>query len=157
MKITLSQPKRVVIQLIVVLVVGRPVHAQDPILPGTNLGLANVYDGVAGKSGFYYQSFVQAFETRAIYDQAGHKSLSPVKVNSLLDMNQFLYLTPIRVFGGSLGVTALIPLLLINSANKGGAAPTVNPGVFGDPLLGVAVQWTDRKLLGKSFSHRLEF
>ena len=146
----------IIIQALVVLVITSQVRAQDPVLPGTNLGLANVFDGVAGKPGFYYQSFVQAFQTLASYDEAGHKSPSSVKVNSLLEMNQFLYLSPLKVLGGNLGVTILVPLLQINSANKGGAAPTANPGVLGDPLLGVAVQWSDRRLLGKSFSHRLE-
>ncbi len=45
--------------------------AQDLPLPPTNLGLANVFDGIAGKPGFVYQGYAQLFQTRGIYNQHG--------------------------------------------------------------------------------------
>src|ERR1700753_3338174 len=69
------------------------VRGQNPVLPPTNLGLANFYDGLAGKPGFYLQGYGQVFQTRAFYDQAGKRSPSDLKVNSELVMNQLLYLS----------------------------------------------------------------
>jgi hypothetical protein len=133
------------------------VRAQDPVLPGTNLGLANVYDGFAGKPGFYFQGYAQAFHTSAFYDQAGNKSPSDLKINSILMMNQFLYLTPKKVLGGYLAFTVLVPFVQITSSSISSPAPSVNPGIIGDPIVGTAVQWSNRKLFGKQFAHRLEF
>jgi hypothetical protein len=149
--------KRMSLLLVLVTAVTVDVRAQDPVLPPTNLGLANVYDGVAGKPGFIFQSYSQVFQTRAFYDQAGRKSTSDLKVNSLLQLNQLVYLSPVKVLGGNLGFTVLVPIVQINSSSASGPAPTTNPAVLGDPLLGTAIQWSDRKLLGKPFSHRLEF
>jgi hypothetical protein len=149
--------KRISLQLLLVTAVTVNVRAQDPVLPPTNLGLANVFDGVAGKPGFVYMGYVQVFQTRAFYDQAGRKSPSDLKINSVLQLNQLLYLSPVKVLGGNLGFTVLVPIVQINSSSAGGPAPTTNPAVLGDPLVGTAVQWSDRKLLGKPFSHRLEF
>ena len=130
--------------------------AQDPALPPTNLGLANVFDGIAGKPGFVYQAYVQVFQTRGIYDAHGDKVHNTLKVNSLATLHQLIYLSNIRVFSGNLGFTAILPLAQVSASNTGGAAPSTNPGVLGDPILGTAVQWSDKKIFGKAFSHRTE-
>jgi hypothetical protein len=131
--------------------------AQDPGLPPTNLGLANVYDGVAGKPGFVYQGYTQYFQTRKLNDGMGNNSHSDLKVNSLLQMNQLIYLTPIKLLGGNLGLTVLVPIVQITTSNLAGTAPTVNPGVLGDIVQGTAIQWSDKKLFGRPFFHRVEF
>jgi hypothetical protein len=152
----LSDFKIIALLLILIIVGTAQVHAQDPVLPATNLGLSNVFDGIAGKPGFIFQSFTQAFQTRGYYDQAGMKTPSDVKVNSLLQMNQVIDLTPVRLLGGNLAFTILVPFVQINSSSASGQAPTANPAVFGDPIFGTAVQWSDRRLFGKPFSNRLE-
>jgi hypothetical protein len=133
------------------------VMAQDPGLPPTNLGLANVYDGVAGKPGFVYQGYAQFFQTRKLNDGTGNDTRSGLKVNSLLQMNQLIYLSPVKVLGGNLGFTVLVPIVQITSSNLTGPAPTVNPGVVGDIVEGTAIQWSDKKLFGLPFFHRVEF
>jgi len=45
-----------VLQTILFCIISFFVYAQAPTLPPTNLGLANVYDGVAGKAGFMIQN-----------------------------------------------------------------------------------------------------
>lgn len=132
------------------LVAPRHAFAQDPTLPPTNLGLANVYDGIAGKPGFLYQSYVQVFQTR------DNKPLTSLKVNSVATLHQLIYLSGIKVFSGNLGFTVILPVAQVNASNAGGVAPSVNPKVWGDPIFGTAVQWSDKKLFGKVFSHRTE-
>jgi hypothetical protein len=154
MKAVFSRPA---LQIALIIAVTANVYAQDPVLPPTNLGLANVYDGIAGKPGFVYQGYLQAFQTHAFYDQGGNRTSTDLKVNSLLQMNQLLYLSSLKVLGGNLGFTVLVPIVQISSTSATGSAPTTNPGVPGDPIEGTAIQWSDKKLFGKPFSHRLEF
>ena len=130
--------------------------AQDPALPPANLGLANVFDGIAGKPGFLYQGYVQVFQTRAIYDQHGNKAATALKVNSVVTLHQLIYLSKARVFNGNPGFTVILPIAQVNASNVPGAAPSANPKAWGDPILGMAVQWSDKELLGKTFSHRAE-
>lgn len=144
--------------LVLITAISTTVRAQDPVLPPTNLGLANFYDGFAGKPGsFFLQGYGQVFQTRAFYDQNGNKTPSDLKVNSELVMNQVIYLSKVKVLGGNLAFTVLVPIVQINASSVSGQSPKVNPGVLGDPDAGVAVQWSDRKLFGKPFQNRLEF
>lgn len=148
---------RLGLALATLLTTGTHAFAQDPVLPPTNLGLANLFDGVAGKPGFVYQGYVQAFQTRGMYNQHGDKAPTALKINSLVSIQQLIYLSNIKVLSGNLGFTVLLPIAQVSPANPGGAAPSANPKVWGDPVFGTAVQWSDRKLFGKAFSHRTEF
>ena len=148
---------RLALSVILVIAVTATVYAQDPVLPPTNLGLASVYDGVAGKPGLVFQGYLQAFQTRSLYGPNGANTPSDLKVNSVLQMDQVLYLAPIKVLDGNLGFTILIPIVQISASSVTTTAPATNPGVLGDPITGVAIQWSDKKLFGKPFSHRLEF
>ena len=130
--------------------------AQDPVLPATNLGLVNSFDGMVGKPGFVYQGYGQVFQTRKVVGDEGQSVSAGLKVNSLLQMNQFIYLTPAKFLGGNLAFTVLIPIVQISAANESGPAPLVNPGVLGDIVQGTAIQWSDRKLFNRPFSHRAE-
>lgn len=133
------------------------VRAQDPVLPPTNLGSANVFDGVAGKPGFVYQGFLQVFSTKGIYDPQGMKIPSDLRINSVVQISQLIYLSPVKVFDGNLAFTVLVPVVQIAASGPGAYSPAVNPKAFGDPILGTAVQWSDKKLFGLPFSHRAEF
>ncbi|BAV06916.1 protein involved in meta-pathway of phenol degradation [Filimonas lacunae] len=137
---------------------GKPhnAQAQDPTLPPTNLGLANVFDGIAGKPGFLYQGYAQLFQTRAIYDQNGHKAPTDLKINSLVTLHQFIYLSKIKVGSGNLGFTTIIPVAQVSASSTTGNAPSTNPKAWGDIITGTAIQWSDKKLFGKPFSHRTE-
>src|SRR5258708_22674925 len=137
-------------------VISSYLYAQAPALPPANLGLANIYDGVAGKPGFVYQGYGQIYQTNRIYNAEGDNTGSSLKVNSLLSLHQLIYLTPVKVWGGNLGFTVLLPIVKSTATNISGSAPSVNPGVLGDLVQGTAIQWNDRKLFGKSFWHRVE-
>ncbi len=130
--------------------------AQDPTLPPTNLGVVNVFDGMGGNPGFVYQGFVQIFQTKKVINDGGQDIHSDLKINSIVQINQIIYQTPLKVFGGILGFSVIIPIVQINASNSGGASPTVNPNVLGDITQSTAVQWLGKKLFGKPFSHRLD-
>lgn len=131
--------------------------AQDPVLPPTNLGMANIYDGMAGKPGLVFQGFTQVFQTRSMYDAHGKGQDSELKINSIVQLNQLIYLSPIKVLGGNLAFTVLAPMVQITSSEMGTSAPQVNPAIFGDLIQGTAIQWSDKELFGKKISHRAEF
>jgi hypothetical protein len=156
-KISIKKAMQVILFLALQFGVAGKVFAQDPTLPPTNLGLANVFDGIAGKPGFVYQGYAQVFQTQKITGDESQDLHSGLKVNSLLQMNQFIYLSPVKVIGGNLGFTVLIPVVQINASNTSGPTPSVNPGVLGDIVQGTAIQWSNKKLFGKPFSHRVEF
>ena len=149
--------KKIIMPFILMTVFTISVYAQDPILPPTNLGGANVYDGVAGKPGFIYQGFAQVFQTRSLYDQAGNKTNSPLKINTIVQTNQLIYMSPVKVFGGYLAFTVIVPVVQLSASGAGAATPTTNPAVLADIVQGTAIQWNDRKLFGKPFFHRAEF
>ncbi|MCF2443351.1 hypothetical protein L0657_05235 [Dyadobacter sp. CY345] len=106
--------------------------AQHPALPATNLGMANSLNGLAGKAGFIYQGYAQLFHTRKVVAGKGQSASPGLKVNSLLQMNQFIYLTPAKLFDGNLAFTVLVPIVQISASAENGHAPLVNPGVLGD-------------------------
>jgi len=142
--------------LLLLLVCYNSVSAQDPSLPPSNLGMVNVFDGIAGKPGFVYQGYAQVFQTRKVFGDRGQDRHSTLKVNSIVQINQIIYQTPVKVLGGELAFMVMIPVVQINASNANGPAPSVNPGVLGDLTQGTAVQWSGKKLFGKPFSHRLE-
>lgn len=127
-----------ILLLVILISATSRLFAQEPALPPTNLGLANVFDGIAGKPGFVYQGYVQVFQTRDPKD---------VTINSVVTLHQLIYLSKVRVLGGNLGFTIIVPVAQINAAG----GPTVNPKAWGDMIYGTAVQWS-----GKRFSHRAE-
>ncbi|WP_165758801.1 SphA family protein [Niastella yeongjuensis] len=131
--------------------------AQDPVLPPTNLGMANVYDGMAGKPGFIYQSYVQVFRAQNYYDQFGTKKQTDFKLHSLSNVQQLIYLSPVKLLGGTLAFTAIVPIVQLSATRTGGDRPLINSSVLGDIIEGTAIQWSDKKLFGKPFSHRAEF
>ncbi|MBL4676833.1 MAG: transporter [Mucilaginibacter sp.] len=132
------------------------VRAQDPVLPPTNLGSANIFDGFAGEPGFVYQTFAQSFMTRGLYNSRGEKLPTDLKVNSTLVMNQLIYMSKVKVLNGNLGFTLLIPAVQINASAPEGNAPSVNPNVLADPTWGTFIQWPKTTLFGKPIYQRTE-
>lgn len=132
-------------------------YGQDPVLPPTNLGLTNIYDGFAGKPGFVYVNYTQAYGTHQINDASGNDLHTDLKINSLLSLHQIIYLTSVKLLGGNLGFTVVVPIVNINATSESQQSPNVNPSMIGDILQGTSIQWSGKKLFGKAFSHRVEF
>ncbi|MCF2493453.1 hypothetical protein [Dyadobacter chenhuakuii] len=88
------------------------VTSQDPVLPAANLGMVNSFDGMVGKPGFVYQGYAQVFQTRKVVVGQGQAVSPDLKVNSLLQLNQFIYLTPLKLLGGNLAFTLYVHEML---------------------------------------------
>ncbi|AYB32067.1 SphA family protein [Chryseolinea soli] len=129
---------------------------QDPGLPATNLGLTNMLDAVPPGPGLFYMNHMQVYKTTSMRDARGSTLLTDLKVNSLLVMHQLAFISKTKVLGGNLGFTALLPIVKISATNSTGSVPSVNPGVFGDFIMGPVIQWFDKKLLNKALFHRAE-
>lgn len=131
------------------------VFAQDPALPATNLGLANMGDGLSPGPGLYYISYLQAYQTNRFRNSNGSTIGGAPAINSFLSMNQFIYESKIRLAEGNLGFTLLLPLVKI-SAQDPGKMIAVNPNLFGGLITGTFVQWSGKKLFNLPYSHRAE-
>lgn len=94
--------------IILLLVLSNRALAQDPTLPPTNLGMLNVFDGMGGKPGLVYQGYAQVFQTQKVIGARGQDLHSDLKVNSLVQISQFIYQTPVKVFGGEIN-SIIIP------------------------------------------------
>lgn len=132
------------------------VQAQDPVLPATNLGLTNMLDGTAPPPGFYYQNYTQVFKANRFYGPNGKKTNGDLKVNYLLSLHQFIYLSRIAVLHGNLEFTVMLPLVKLSATGTAEKLPNVNPGVVGDLTMGGGIQWSDKKLFNKGFWSRAE-
>jgi hypothetical protein len=131
-------------------------HAQDPVLPPSNLGLANYADGITPGAGIYYANFSQIFQSSSFRDADGDKIPTNLKINSYTTIHQFVYLSKIKILHGELGFTAFLPVVRITASNRDAVVPTVNSGVLGDAIVAPAIVWFDKKLFGKPLFHRLE-
>lgn len=130
--------------------------AQDPKLPPTNLGIINMQDGNPPPlTGWVLQQFVQSYQSGSTRNAYG-ESISGPKMSSLLSMTQLIYVSKIKVLGGNLDFTALLPVIRISANGNGGNVPSINSGSFGDIITGSAIQWFNKQLFGMRFSHRLE-
>lgn len=132
------------------------VFAQHPVLPATNLGLTNMLDGAAPAPGFYYQNYTQIYKANGFYRSNGKKSSGDLKVNYLLSLHQFIYLSRIPVLHGNLEFSVMLPLVKLSASGTAEKLPCVNPGVLGDITMGGGIQWSDKKLFNKGFWSRAE-
>ena len=128
--------------------------AQDPRLPPTNLGLSNMLDGSPPGTGWFFQEYVQNYQTLTNRGYSG-VDVGGEKINSLLSLSQLIYISKTKVAAGNLGFTILVPVVRL-SANGSGPAPTLNPNPLGDIIAGPFIQWFNKKLFDRPFSHRLE-
>ena len=130
--------------------------AQVPHLPATNLGLANIDDGITPGPGFYYVNFTQDYQGNSWKDGLGHNIPTNLRVNSYFTIHQFIYVSKVKVFSGYLTYTALIPIVRLSASDNSAPAPTVNPNVLGDIIFGPAIVWQNKHFLGMPLFHRAE-
>ncbi len=131
--------------------------AQDPSLPATNLGMANIQDGFSPGPGWYYLHYIQLYQPRRVADAYGNSLPGAVRVSSLLAMHQLIHETKIKVAGGNLAFSLLLPLVKLTATGDGKSVlPSVNPGVAGGLIFGPVIQWSNKRLLGLPYAHRAE-
>jgi len=143
--------------IIIVLLAGTHFHSfsQDPHLPPGNLGITNLQDGNAPAPGWFYLQYVQAYQPDKLKGPDGNTISGAPLINSLISMQQVVYISKKQIAGGNLGFTVIVPLVKLG-ADGTSHLPSVNPNPLGDVIAGPLVQWFNKKLFGMDFSHRLE-
>ncbi len=129
--------------------------AQDPALPSTNLGMANMQDGVSPGPGLYYVHYLQVYQPARVKGPGGNTIDHTTQVSSFLSMHQFIYESSVKVLNGHLAFSLLIPLVKLSASND--TKPVlVNPGVPGGLIFGPVIQWSNKTIFRLPYSHRAE-
>ena len=129
---------------------------------GINLGDTSFNDGFSRLSpGWVYQQYFQISHFNAITDASGNiiPASTNMNVNAIASINQLVYVTPYRLFGGSLGATALLPLVdLAATSGNSGFNLKANGFGLGDLTWGVFLQMPPILSGGRPiFTDRFEF
>ncbi|MDH1264276.1 transporter [Pseudomonas sp. GD03944] len=128
-----------------------PARATDLTLPGINLGGTSFEDG-AGGIGHAFQWTTSYTEASRLYDAEGDRR--DLKHHRALWVSRlhYLYTSPHMFLGGNLGGDVLLPL--IDMDMEIGPARLHKRGM-GNPVLGVYLQWLNRRLFDRPFASRL--
>ncbi len=131
--------------------------------PVVNLGYTSFLDGGPPSGpGFYFQNYFQYYATHRFNDNKGKRLPFPkTDLHVTADILQLIYLSKIKIFGASLGVSAVEPTVISARVNDGLPKPTLkSTSGFGDLTIGPALQFDPimrKKGKGPLFVHRLEF
>ncbi len=139
-------------------------HASSNEPAGINLGGSSFMDGFGRTDpGFVYQQYFQIEHYSAINNQNGQgvSMFQGTDINSVVSLNQFIYVSPLHLFGGALGVDALLPIVDLDAAfaPTSPAKLTANHGLaLGDLTWGPFLQMPPVIADGRPiFAQRLEF
>lgn len=94
-------------------------HASSNEPAGINLGGSSFMDGFGRTDpGFVYQQYFQIEHFSAINSENGQKltMFQGTDINSVVSLNQLIYVTPFHLLGGALGIDALLPVVDLNAA-----------------------------------------
>jgi len=121
------------------------VAAQVPTVSqpaGLNLGGTSFYDGFSGAPGWTWLSWVRNTSANAIKDNSGNNvpAFNSPKINSTSWANQLSYSSPTSIAGWHPGVTAILPLVALNSSFGPGASMTNGGTNLGDITVGAFMQ-----------------
>lgn len=128
-------------------------YSQRPL----NLGATTIFDGGGSPPGLLWMNYVQLVSAKKAADKDGRSIAGNGQFTALADLNQFFYLSPLKVGGANLAFNLIIPVSA--PAVKGTLGPvplSANTAGLGDPTFGLALQWNDTKLFGAPFFHRAE-
>lgn len=112
-------------------------HAQDPRLPGVNLGLTSIQSGVMKDPGWSYLQYFQVYESEKVPVNGGDGKINYERNSSVSSLHQVIFRTNLKILNGQLGGTALLSL----STRTATGAQTVNPNPIGDALAGPFLEW----------------
>lgn len=138
------------------------VQAQDPVnQPQGNYGLTSALDGSPPMPGLYYMGYA-SFYSGTLRDANGDK-ISPlpgkdIKVNAPLLVNQAVWITNKKAFGGNLFFDFLLPTVHLSLPDYDEAPVDLlgKNSVLADISVGLGVQWFNKKLFGLPYFHRPE-
>jgi hypothetical protein len=131
-------------------------------LPAINLGLTNILDGgpLRPKKGFYWQEFLQGYQSSELFDACGNELPVSPTINRWGLASQLFYQFEPQKFlaNASPGIGFSLPVALASTISCNRLGLTDSGAGLGDLRLGVYAQWPmlfhkDRPL----FVHRLAF
>ena len=112
-------------------------YAQDPRLPGVNLGLTSIQSGVMKAPGWSYLQYFQVYESEKVPVNGGDGKIIYERSSSVSSLHQVIFRINLKILNGQLGGTALLSL----STRTATGAQTVNPNPIGDALAGPFLEW----------------
>lgn len=130
---------------------------------GINLGGTSFFDGFGGtKPGFVYQQYFQYEHFNAVNDANGNPVpvFKGTSINAIISLNQLIYVTPIHLFGGTLGFTGLLPIVHLHTSFAADSPATLSAdnGALGDLTAGPFLQFPPVFRHGRPvFDMRFEF
>jgi hypothetical protein len=127
------------------------VYAQDPVVSSANLGLTNLQAGRTRPPGWYYTQYLQTFNASTRKGQNGLPLPGLNRTGSITAVQQIAYISTKTIAGGHPGFTLLFAAVKTDP----GKTLTVNPNPLSDLVAGPFIQWYDKRVLGKPFSHRV--
>ena len=142
--------------LLLVVLCNQHARAQVPPLPPGNLGLTNMQDGNAPGPGWYYMQYVQTYQANTTRDGNGDKIKNPAGISSVSALQQLVFISKMKIWGGNAGFTVIAPLVKVSAVSNSGPLPSINPNPFGDVVAGPLIQWFNKRLFGMKYGHRLE-
>jgi hypothetical protein len=132
--------------------------------PAVNLGNTSFNDAFGGLTpGWAFMQYDFYIGNNAVYGDNGKKIGEPVfnnqHVNVYVSLNQLIYVSPLHLFGGTLGATALLPITELNATSSTPAFVHLrsNGLGLGDATLGVFLQEPPIIMNGRPvFDYRFE-
>ncbi|MBT2560259.1 transporter [Pedobacter sp. ISL-68] len=131
------------------------IYAQDPAVSSANLGLTNMQAGRTRPPGWYYIQYLQTYNSNSRRDRSGRPIPGLSQTGSLAAIQQIAYISKKTIADGHLGFTVLFSAIKSDPGRGQEGTITVNPNPISDLVAGPFIQWYDKRLLGKPFSHRL--
>jgi hypothetical protein len=131
---------------------------------GIDIGGTSFMDGFGRTDpGFVYQQYSQIQHFDAINDENGRgiTTFQGTDITVVTSLNQFIYVSPLHLFGGSLGLDVLLPIVDINAAFDATSPSklTADRGLaLGDLTWGPFLQMPPVMANGRTvFAQRFEF
>lgn len=124
--------------------------------PPVNLSATTFMDGGAPQ-GFYYLNYAVLTEGRQAMDKNGDVISGDGRVNALVNLHQFYYVSKIKILGASLALDVAMPVAAVTMRGQLGLLPlSANTAGLGDLIVGPALHWDGKTFLGKPVFHRIE-
>lgn len=134
-------------------------YSQDFLqLPAVNLGDTNFLDGVAGP-GKLVQIFANSYHADQFNNANGDSLPGHNDLSSNALVAQFAMITDYKILGGNYGIEVLLPAYAeVDPDTSLPGLPTQTGTGTGNILFSpLLVQWSDSKLFGLPYQHRLNF
>lgn len=126
--------------------------------PPLNLSATTFLDGGGAPPGLFLMEYVQFINGRKAVDNNGKGIPGGGRVNALVNLHQFYYLSSLKFLGANVGIDSLVPVSATTVRGSLGPVPiNANTAGLGDVTFGPALQWNDMKIKGVPFFHRWEF